>query len=119
MSVSAPAAVLAGAGDDVEWCAAARAWLTETQESLASRFDAGEGVSRLLRARTECVDAVVRLAWTRCLPDDGGLALLATGGYGRGELFPHSDVDLLVLAEPRAQQDASAALSRLFALLWD
>jgi [protein-PII] uridylyltransferase len=119
VSVAAPAAVLAGAGDDLQWCAAARAWLTETQDSLASRFDAGEGVSRLLRARTECVDAVVRQAWARCLPDDTGLALLATGGYGRGELFPHSDVDLLVLAEPRAQQDASAALSRLFALLWD
>nr|WP_269450910.1 [protein-PII] uridylyltransferase [Stenotrophomonas sp. MMGLT7] len=47
------------------------------------------------------------------------MALFAVGGYGRGELFPCSDIDLLVLAEGTAQQAGEAGLARLFALLWD
>ena len=48
------------------------------------------------------------------------MTLLATGGYGRGELYPQSDIDLLILAEPkRPEEDTCAAMSRFFALLWD
>ncbi len=41
------------------------------------------------------------------------------GGYGRGELFPQSDVYLLVVAEPDAQQQGQPALSSFVTLLWD
>ena len=59
------------------------------------------------------------MAWQRCLPADSGLSLFAVGGYGRGELFPRSDIDLLVFGDPPAQRAHEAALARLFALLWD
>jgi [protein-PII] uridylyltransferase len=65
------------------------------------------------------VDALVRDAWTRCIATDAPLALFAVGGYGRGELFPQSDLDLLVLADADAQHAHHDALARLFALLWD
>ena len=52
-------------------------------------------------------------------PADAGMALFAVGGYGRAELFPQSDVDLLVIANPQAQAAHAGALARLFALLWD
>lgn len=119
MNAAAPAPDLPESGDDADWCRLARAWLDASQETLGQRFDGGEAVARLLRERAQDIDSVVTAAWVRCLPDDGGLSLLATGGYGRGELFPHSDVDLLVLAEPAAQQARAPALSRFFALLWD
>ena len=61
----------------------------------------------------------VRAAWQRCFDTSAALALFAVGGYGRGELFPHSDIDLLVLAEPEAQQQGEAALARFNTLLWD
>ena len=61
----------------------------------------------------------VTIAWQRCLGEAEAIALLATGGYGRGELYPFSDVDLLVLAEPRVQKAREPALARFFALLWD
>jgi [protein-PII] uridylyltransferase len=104
---------------DGDWAAKARTSLAASDAHLAARFDRGEDIDALLAARAHAVDALVRDAWTRCIPGDASLALFAVGGYGRGELFPQSDVDLLVLAEPDAQAAAHEALARLFALLWD
>src|SRR5690606_36760982 len=102
-----------------DWSAAARASLAASDAALAARFVRGEDLDALLAARTQAVDALVREAWLHCIPGEAPLALFAAGGYGRGELFPQSDVDVLVLADPDAQQRWHDALSRLFALLWD
>ncbi|QNN47294.1 [protein-PII] uridylyltransferase [Thermomonas brevis] len=109
----------AQAGDDPAWSAAAKAALAQADARLARRFDAGARADRLIALRARAVDVQVRAAWRRCIPADAPLALFAVGGYGRGELFPQSDVDLLVLAEPDAQQTWQAALARFIALLWD
>jgi len=61
--------------------------------------------------RSNEVDSIVR----SLVPDVPGTALIAVGGYGREDLFPHSDVDLLILAEP-AQ---AAAFTPFLRLLWD
>ncbi|WP_147651526.1 [protein-PII] uridylyltransferase [Vulcaniibacterium gelatinicum] len=119
MSEPAAANAATAASGDAAWAAAARAALAQADAGLAERFDRGEDVDALLRARAVAVDAQVRAAWARCVPADAPLALFAVGGYGRGELFPQSDVDLLVLAESDAQAAYREALSRLFALLWD
>ena len=93
--------------------------LSATDASLAARFDAGEDIDRLLRARTAALDGVVRDAWRGAVGPRSGMALFAVGGYGRGELFPQSDIDLLVLAGADVQARSAAALSAFFALLWD
>jgi [protein-PII] uridylyltransferase len=108
-----------GAGTDAAWAAAARATLAADDAALAARFDRNDDIDVLVAARTHAVDALVREAWSRCIPADAPLALFAVGGYGRGELFPHSDLDLLVLAETDAQASHHDAIARLFALLWD
>ncbi len=102
-----------------DWSAAARASLAAADAALAARFDRGGDIDALLAARTRSVDALVGEAWSRCVPADAPLALFAVGGYGRGELFPQSDIDLLVLAEPPAQARWQDAIAQLFALLWD
>lgn len=107
------------AGDDPAWSAAAKAALARTDARLARRYDAGYPAERLVVLRARAVDIQVRAAWRRCLPGDAPLALFAVGGYGRGELFPQSDIDLLVLGPPTAQHDHEAALARFIALLWD
>jgi [protein-PII] uridylyltransferase len=113
---------LAGNGDprgDVAWAAQAREGLAQVDARLARRFGPDVDVDRLLGLRARAVDGILRDAWIRCLPPDAPLALFAVGGYGRGELFPRSDIDLLVLAPGEDQQRCHEGISRFFALLWD
>ncbi|MEQ8033718.1 [protein-PII] uridylyltransferase [Xanthomonas sp. WHRI 6106] len=108
-----------GVAGDADWAAQARPLLVHADMRLCKRFDQGEPMERLVALRARAVDQLMRNAWTRCIPADSGLALHAVGGYGRGELFPRSDVDVLVLGDTAAQQGHEQALARLFALLWD
>ncbi|PPU35991.1 MULTISPECIES: [protein-PII] uridylyltransferase [unclassified Xanthomonas] len=108
-----------GVAGDADWAAQARPLLVHADMRLCKRFDQGEPIERLVALRARAVDQLMRNAWTRCIPADSGLSLHAVGGYGRGELFPRSDVDVLVLGDTAAQQDQEQALARLFALLWD
>ena len=105
--------------DDPAWSAAARGSLAHTDARLEKRFDQNDSMDRLLALRARAVDHLLKDAWTRCVPDDAPMALFAVGGYGRGELFPQSDVDLLVLGEADAQQARHDSLARFFAVLWD
>ena len=113
-----------GAPDDQAWAAQARDTLAQADARLARRFDGGDAADRLIALRARAVDALVCEAWQRCMPADAPLApaplaLFAVGGYGRGELFPQSDIDLLVLAESEMQHRYHDALARFLALLWD
>jgi [protein-PII] uridylyltransferase len=116
---AAPADLPPTPDGDAAWAAAARAALAAADAALAARFDRGDEVDALVAARAGAVDGQLRAAWTRCVPDGAGLALFAIGGYGRGELFPQSDIDLLVLGAEDAQQVWREALARFLALLWD
>ena len=118
-AVAATAEIPAGPEADAAWVVAARATLAQADARLTKRFDAGEIVDKLVALRARAVDELILDAWQRCIPADAGLALFAIGGYGRGELFPHSDIDLLVLADDAAQVAQHAALARFLALLWD
>ncbi|HAK92788.1 MAG TPA: [protein-PII] uridylyltransferase [Massilia timonae] len=73
---------------------------------------------KLLRGLRQVVDGVLLDAWQVAgLPDD--TALVGVGGYGRGELFPYSDVDLLILLGQPADAITQARLEGLVQLLWD
>ena len=91
-------------------------------EAARAAFLAKGDASAVLEARTRLVDAAVLESYERYLAPGfaSGLALAAVGGYGRRELFPHSDIDLLVLVD-RAPSAASAkdALSAFLRAVWD
>lgn len=108
---------LAGAGPDA---ASLREILQAGNGALTSRFLAGDAATELIRDQTALVDRVIRAAWERsCGPQLPDTVLAAVGGYGRGELHPHSDVDLLVLLPAHDQRDVRDPVSAFLALLWD
>ena len=73
---------------------------------------------RLLRGRSQLIDAVLCDLWSDLnLPDS--LALVAVGGYGRGELWPASDVDLLLLLPESPDKVLAERLEQLVGLFWD
>ncbi|WP_298929891.1 [protein-PII] uridylyltransferase [uncultured Ramlibacter sp.] len=79
--------------------------------SLHSGGPSTRGIRSLLQRLARQADATLRTLWTQaCLP--AGFALVAVGGYGRGELFPHSDVDVLLLLPDGTVADADAELKR-------
>jgi len=68
-------------------------------------------VGALLRRLARHVDVALKALWTDAgFPSD--IALVAVGGYGRGELFPHSDVDVLVLLPDHVQADGDGPLKQ-------
>ncbi|NCT68717.1 MAG: [protein-PII] uridylyltransferase [Rhodanobacteraceae bacterium] len=98
---------------------ALRQVLGDVDRNLAGAFRDGAAVDTLLRLRAQAVERVVAHVWQACVGEAAGCALFAVGGFGRGLLFPHSDVDLLVLVEPDAAPRQARALEALFACLWD
>jgi [protein-PII] uridylyltransferase len=89
-------------------------------ELLRDRFAADEDVEELVRDRARLVDIALRAAWKshagRYAED---LALVAVGGYGRGELHPCSDIDIMVLLPKSDSADWQPDIERFLALLWD
>ena len=85
--------------------------IRHAREVLDGRFKSGRDVRRLVEDRAWFVDQILRDAWERLDWDEHGeIALLAVGGYGRGELFPSSDVDVLVLLPDGASPETDATL---------
>lgn len=98
--------------------------LREARELLRQRYQKAGNGAALLRNHCRLVDGVLRQVW-REMRMHHSLALLAVGGYGRQQLFPYSDIDLLVLLpaarrEDVEQDDAIAhELEQWVRLLWD
>jgi [protein-PII] uridylyltransferase len=95
----------------------------EGKAALLDHFGASRptapAANKLLRALSRHVDQLLLALWEHAaMPDE--TALLAVGGYGRGELFPHSDVDVLVLLPPRAAGDEhEASIEAFITACWD
>jgi len=89
------------------------------QDDLFAAFRAGTPVAELVQARTQAIDTLLQQLWAQYLWPDHA-ALVAVGGYGRGELLPHSDVDLLLLFSDEATLEAQTpAIQTLITQLWD
>ena len=95
-----------------------RAALAAAGDDLKARFEAGESVVELVHARAAVIDEQLRNLWSHDV-EASGAALIAVGGYGRGELHPYSDVDVMVLLPDDLPPGAEEALSAFVTSLWD
>ncbi|MCK3656911.1 bifunctional uridylyltransferase/uridylyl-removing protein [Pasteurellaceae bacterium Macca] len=77
-------------------------------------------VHQLILQRSQFYDGLLLKLWqTFGFDQRSDLALIAVGGYGRREMFPLSDLDILVLCENPLDEQTHTQLNQLFNLLWD
>ncbi|MGH8646498.1 MAG: [protein-PII] uridylyltransferase, partial [Gammaproteobacteria bacterium] len=94
--------------------------LNSIDNYLRRAFYSGYSVDKLVRLRARMMDRILAEAWQQHAPiADGRLALVAAGGYGRGELHPGSDIDITILVLPRMNRGLCRALESLVTFLWD
>jgi [protein-PII] uridylyltransferase len=94
--------------------------LNANNQQLQQQFDQDVDIYQLLKARSQMIDELLQELWQQHQLDDSfNGSLVAVGGYGREEMHPASDVDLLILlaAEPDAR--AKEKLSDFVTQLWD
>ena len=85
---------------------------------LDFRFREGENIRKLIHDRALIIDCLMHYAWNQFDWEDS-IALIAVGGYGRGELHPKSDIDILVLMNNNTADIHAENIQQLLTLLWD
>ena len=110
----------AGWADDALTREQLKAALEQFQHALSLAFDAGSDVESLIDTRTLFIDRLLRRLWRFFGFDTlSDMALVAVGGYGRGELHPLSDIDILILSRQPLDEAAAQRTSELITLMWD
>jgi len=99
--------------------AALRESLSNDRLALEKSFLHNRKARQLLSAHSRLIDRYLHQAWQLLdMPTD--IALVAVGGYGRGELYPKSDIDLLILLKAdKPDKTLQQKLQQLISMLWD
>ncbi|WP_455212448.1 [protein-PII] uridylyltransferase [Kaarinaea lacus] len=94
--------------------------IATANDVLADRFWRDYPVIELVKQRAWLIDQLLIKAWKHFIHGDGGdIALIAVGGYGRGELHPASDIDLLILLADAETKQYNEAIEKFVLFLWD
>ncbi|CAM5391845.1 Bifunctional uridylyltransferase/uridylyl-removing enzyme OS=Stutzerimonas stutzeri OX=316 GN=glnD PE=3 SV=1 [Stutzerimonas stutzeri] len=89
-------------------------------KSSTDAFGTAGEIRRLIEDRAWFTDQILRAAWSRFDWSKGAdIALVAVGGYGRGELHPYSDIDLLILLDDSDHEIFRESIEGFLTLLWD
>lgn len=97
-----------------------REYLTQLEERLVDLFKQGYAIKRLLQYRTHYMDLLLQKLYHHFgLSAEHDLTLLAVGGYGRGELFLKSDIDLLLASKAPLSEQMQEQISSFISYLWD
>jgi len=92
--------------------------ITRVTQAMHRQFRDGVSAATLIRQRAAFLDTLLGILWDQRDWGDADIAVVAVGGYGRGELHPHSDIDLLFLLGESSERQREQ-LSDYLTLLWD
>ena len=95
-----------------------RGLLRRRQAELRTAFEQKADTARLLKAQSRLADELLRDLWQQS-DLASNACLIAVGGYGRQELFPYSDVDLLILLPDHIDDAVNLRIESIIGLLWD
>ena len=93
-----------------------KTFLREENRAIQERHAAGASGSEIVQRRTALIDRVLRGLYLRHADETPLPVLIAVGGYGRGELNPHSDIDIMLLCRDARERERATPLLYAF---WD
>ncbi len=95
--------------------------LNRTDEKLFAAFDQGVPIQTLVRQKSEVIDHVLNYCFDNFIDNNRECkcSLVAVGGYGRSELLPGSDIDLMILISQQPDKQLANELSCFITFLWD
>lgn len=94
--------------------------LKQKYTELKQIFDPQSSVYPLIKERSDFIDGILVCSWQHFLGEYAAqLSLIAVGGYGRRELFPYSDIDIVVLLDSNETSAYQENLAHFFSFLWD
>src|SRR5215210_4754953 len=105
-----------------------KAALARGRDEIRRRFEAGGPAARAVVEQSFLIDQLIRVLYDLAIetvyplanPTEGEkMAIVAVGGYGRGELAPYSDIDLLFLLPYKQTPHTEQVIEYLLYLLWD
>lgn len=94
-------------------------WRNAVEQQLDMAFQQGTPIRDIIHARSQSIDEVLKLLWINAGLDQTDLGLFAVGGYGRGEMLPCSDVDIMLLSENELTVEQEKMVSTFISSLWD
>ena len=98
-----------------------KAAINNAQAVMHAEFRQSLDAVTMVHARSWFMDQLLTAAWNKFFPSNThNIALLAVGGYGRGELHPKSDIDILLLSTDEAAfSEHSSAMQDFITFMWD
>ena len=93
--------------------------LRTRRQALETLWEKGLSGQILIEEHTTLVDLNLMSSFKNCQVDTSDIALVALGGYGRKELFPFSDIDIMILYREGAEKRLNDIAEAIFYPLWD
>ena len=92
---------------------------SELLKALKKRFDTQVNIYELISLNTNIMDALLKSIWSTFEIPDNTATLIAIGGYGRRELFPESDVDIMIVLKDEKNATVKSKIESFLTFLWD